>query len=117
MFFGFWLFCIRFAKILGYEINLHNCIVCSQNLSGGAYLSKQKGGFLCSKCRPNSNWNKEILTLISKGGSNIPQKMQEFSTKEKIFISEQLIYYIQFHCGKEKKLNSFNFFCETLNLS
>jgi|GEM_PF-1831527 len=117
IFFGFWLFCVRFAKVLGYEINLQNCISCSQNLSGNVYLSKQKGGFLCEQCCPNPNWNKEILTLLSKGDINIYKKMQNFSVKDKIFITEQLISYIQFHCGKEKKLNSFNFFCESINLS
>jgi len=117
IFFGFWLFCVRFAKVLGYEIDLQNCISCLQPLSGGVYLSKQKGGFLCGQCRPNPNWDKEILTLLSKGGANIGEKMLSFSTKDKIFIAEQLISYIQFHCGKEKKLNSFNFFCESVNLS
>jgi len=117
MFFGFWLFCVRFAKILGYEIDLHNCISCSQKLSETVYLSKQKGGFLCGKCHSNPNWNKEILTILSKGDINICEKMQSFSIKDKIFITEQLISYIQFHCGKEKKLNSFDFFCKSVNLS
>lgn len=116
IFFGLWLFCIRFAKFLGYEIDLQNCISCSNTLNR-AYLSKQKGGFLCEKCHPKPNWDKEILTLLSKGGSNICEKTQNIPAKDKIFITEQLISYIQYHCGKEKKLNSFDFFCEYLNLS
>ncbi|MDR0304000.1 MAG: DNA repair protein RecO [Chitinispirillales bacterium] len=116
IFFGFWLFCIRFAKFLGYEIDLQNCINCS-NILTDAFLSKQNGGFLCIKCHPKPNWKKEILTLLSKGGLEIYEKMQNIPIKEKILITGQLISYIQFHCGREKKLNSFDFFCGCLSLS
>jgi DNA repair protein RecO (recombination protein O) len=116
VFFGFWLFCIRFTKLLGYEINLQNCIKCFNALNS-AFLSKQNGGFLCEKCHAKPNWNKEILTLLLRGDSQIYKKMQNFSMEEKIFVTEQLISYIQFHCGREKKLNSFDFFCRHINLS
>jgi recombinational DNA repair protein (RecF pathway) len=111
MFFGFWLFCIRFAKLLGYEINLQNCINCSGILEN-VFLSKQNGGFLCSRCHPKPNFDREILALLSKGGNDIREKMLRFRINEKISVTEQLISYIQFHCGREKKLNSFEFLCK-----
>jgi DNA repair protein RecO len=119
MFFGFWLFCIRFAGFLGYEIDLRHCKRCGAKIVVGKqkflYLSNQSGGFLCGDCRSKPNFNSEILQILSKGGANIGQKLKEFSQKEKIFITEQLISYIQFHSGKDYKLNSFKFFCDCIS--
>ena len=124
MFFGFWLFCIRFAGFLGYEIDLRHCKKCGAIIADGiiadekkhkfVFLSNQSGGFLCGNCRTKPNFNSEILQILSKGGA-IVEKLQNFPHKEKIFITEQLISYIQFHSGKDKKLNSFKFFCECPN--
>jgi DNA repair protein RecO len=115
-FFGFWLFCIRFAQFLGYQINLENCIRCGNALSF-SFLSYQSGGFLCDRCHTKPNFSGDVLQILSKGDANIREKMQIFSQKEKIFITQQLISYIQFHCGKEKPLNSFKFFCDCVNFS
>jgi recombinational DNA repair protein (RecF pathway) len=117
MFFGFWLFCIRFAGFLGYEIDLKHCKRCGKKIGGEgkanfSFLSNQNGGFLCGDCRSKPNLNGEILQILSKGSANISEKLQVFPKKEKIFITEQLISYIQFHCGKDKPLNSFKFFCD-----
>ena len=117
MFFGFWLFCVRFAGFLGYEIDLKHCKNCGSKIKENVYLSNQSGGFLCKNCHTKSNFNGEILQILSTGGTNIHEKLEEFSHKEKIFIIEQLISYIQFHCGKDKKLNSFKFFCDCINFS
>ena len=124
MFFGFWLFCIRFSEFLGYEIDLRHCKKCGAIIADGiiidekkqksVFLSNQSGGFLCGSCRTKPNFNGEILQILLKGGA-IVEKLQNFPLKEKIFISEQLISYIQFHGGKDKKLNSFAFFCDCVN--
>jgi DNA repair protein RecO len=111
VFFGYWLFCIRLAEILGYKINLENCIDCGKDLNE-SFLSQSDGGFLCDNCHTKPNWRAEILKILSKGDANINEIMQKIPKKEKIFVTEQLISYIQLHCGKrEKPLNSFEFFC------
>lgn len=123
MFFGFWLFCVRFAEFLGYEIDLKHCKKCGSKINTqnkeAVFLSNQSGGFLCENCRVKPNFSGEILRILAFGGTDtdINQKLQVFSHKEKIFITEQLISYIQFHSGKEKKLNSFKFFCDCTNFS
>jgi DNA repair protein RecO len=119
LFFGFWLFCIRFAGFLGYEIDLRHCKKCGCKIGDtkpkNAFLSNQSGGFLCGDCHSKLNFSGEVLQILSKGGSEIIEKLQKFTQKEKIFITEQLISYIQFHGGKEKTLNSFKFFCDCIN--
>jgi DNA repair protein RecO (recombination protein O) len=117
IFFGFWLFCVRLAEFLGYKINLETCIDCGNALSF-SFLSRQDGGFLCHNCHEKPNWRGEILQILSKGSANICETMRNFSEKEKFFVTEQLISYIQHHCGKkEKPLNSFDFFCRFANFS
>jgi len=112
VFFAFWLFCVRLAHFLGYKINFETCIDCESGLNF-SFLSQENGGFLCENCHAKPNWNGEILKILSKGSANISETMQKFSKKEKVFVCEQLISYIQFHCGrKEKPLNSFEFFCK-----
>lgn len=118
MFFGFWLFCIRFAGFLGYEIDLKHCKNCGIKINNeNVFLSNQSGGFLCKNCHTKTNFNGEILQILVNGSANISEKLQGFSHKEKIIIIEQLISYIQFHSGKDKKLNSFKFFCDCINFS
>jgi DNA repair protein RecO (recombination protein O) len=117
MFFAFWLFCVRLAEFLGYKINLETCVNCASALKT-CFLSQEKGGFLCENCYSKPNWRAEILQILSKGSADICEEMRKFSRKEKIFVTKQLISYIQYHCGKkEKPLNSFNFFCEFANFS
>ena len=112
LFFALWLFCVRLAQFLGYKINFSNCIACGNDLNF-SFLSQQNGGFLCEKCHAKPNWSGEILKILSKGDANPGRVTGKLSLKEKIFISEQLISYIQYHCGKkERPLKSFEFFCK-----
>ncbi len=92
-------------SILGYQINLQDCVICRKNLIPlKLYFSSEEGGIICAACFDKANERIDIssevikiLRLLLKKDWNILQrlKIQDSHKKELEIISENYLSFIK----------------------
>jgi len=98
----YYYFLWNLLSISGYQIDLHNCVICRKNLIPlKLYFSSEEGGIICATCFDKTNERIDIssevikiLRLLLKKDWNIllRLKIQDFHKEELEVISE---YYLK----------------------
>jgi len=103
-----WKFYLDFSAIIGFELDTHTCISCSNSIGdspAGAYLIIEKGGFVCNRCSPLNTTKRNylsnnILRLLTNNrnpGNRVPDGTVEISPAEAKRITMLLASYCQYH--------------------
>lgn len=100
-----WRFYHNFALIMGFGINLENCVFCKKstsNLSGG-YLVVEKGGLACERCaqkKDKGNFvQKQVLEYLNPVIISLYNKeLSPFSSEEFRRLTRLFASYCQYHC-------------------
>jgi len=101
----YYYFLWNLLSILGYRINLYDCVICRKNLIPlKLYFSSEEGGIICAACFDKANERIDIslevikiLRLLFKKDWNILQrlKIQDSHKKELEIISENYLSFIK----------------------
>ncbi|MBU1164842.1 DNA repair protein RecO [Patescibacteria group bacterium] len=114
-------FTIRFLNILGYSLQLYNCLYCKKKIeSNENYFYPRKGSIACSKCLPTKS---DRIIKISDDAIKVlrmvilenPQKLIKIKIDSKLSIElEKLITeFTKFHL--DSQIKSKEFIAQTIN--
>jgi DNA repair protein RecO len=100
-----WKFYQNFASIMGFGLNLVNCVVCQRTMSGllGGYLVMEKGGLACESCAQKKDMGyfvqKQALEyLIPTQAFLTSLETPQMSLLEIRRLTRLFASYCQYHC-------------------
>jgi DNA repair protein RecO (recombination protein O) len=114
--FALWLFCHRFARHMGFGLDVHHCIACGRELAEDAALSVNKGGLECVSCRKNIHERftvpHAVITWLRHGSPKPRQLRAVLSPAELKTLTHLLTDYCRYHFDTQKEFKALAFLDE-----